>query len=145
MQRVFALLLSGEDVPDLCLRPAWMDEAECLDAPDGVDFFARKEESNDDAKAVCRRCPVSSTCLAYAIEHAVVGVWGGTTTSERRPMRPDRRSRPQRLTDRRRPQRVTERRAAEAGASARADEDDEERRRSVSAALDFARQVARGA
>ncbi|MEU9410144.1 WhiB family transcriptional regulator [Streptomyces sp. NPDC048281] len=42
----------------------------------------------DDAKAVCRRCPVLEQCLGWAMEFGPVeGVWGGTTESERRLMR----------------------------------------------------------
>ncbi|WP_410648837.1 WhiB family transcriptional regulator [Amycolatopsis sp. cmx-4-54] len=36
------------------------------------------------AKAVCARCPVISTCLAYALENGLAhGVFGGLTGSER--------------------------------------------------------------
>ncbi|KFU75444.1 transcription factor WhiB [Amycolatopsis lurida] len=37
------------------------------------------------AKAVCARCPVTSACLAYAVENGLAhGVFGGLTGSERR-------------------------------------------------------------
>jgi WhiB family redox-sensing transcriptional regulator len=39
------------------------------------------------AKAVCARCPFRDPCLAYAITHAVVGTWGGTTWPERQAFR----------------------------------------------------------
>lgn len=40
---------------------------------------------NAEAKAVCRRCPVVSECLAWAIESGQdFGVWGATTAQERR-------------------------------------------------------------
>ncbi|MGW4785529.1 WhiB family transcriptional regulator [Streptomyces sp. NPDC004230] len=38
------------------------------------------------AKAVCLRCSVRSTCLDWALNRHVQGVWGGTTESERRAM-----------------------------------------------------------
>ncbi|OKK05034.1 WhiB family transcriptional regulator [Streptomyces sp. CB02400] len=42
----------------------------------------------DEAKAVCRRCPVSERCLAWALTAGPVeGIWGGTTEGERRAMR----------------------------------------------------------
>ncbi|MGW3248766.1 WhiB family transcriptional regulator [Streptomyces sp. NPDC001070] len=42
----------------------------------------------DEAKAVCRRCPVMARCLEWALAAGHVdGVWGGTTESERREMR----------------------------------------------------------
>jgi WhiB family transcriptional regulator, redox-sensing transcriptional regulator len=36
------------------------------------------------AKAVCFRCTVCATCLAYALENMQDGIWGGTTEQERR-------------------------------------------------------------
>lgn len=39
---------------------------------------------SDDAKAVCRGCPVRSECLAYALAaRERAGVWGGLTPDER--------------------------------------------------------------
>ncbi|MEU2737946.1 WhiB family transcriptional regulator [Streptomyces sp. NPDC007095] len=40
-----------------------------------------------DAKAVCRRCPVTEQCLDWAMRAGQVeGIWGGKTESERRLM-----------------------------------------------------------
>ena len=37
------------------------------------------------AKAVCSRCPVTQSCLDYALENRQVhGIWGGLTWDERR-------------------------------------------------------------
>ncbi|MEU6370076.1 WhiB family transcriptional regulator [Streptomyces sp. NPDC046931] len=37
------------------------------------------------AKAVCRRCPVQERCLQWALDtEQTVGVWGGTNEAERR-------------------------------------------------------------
>ncbi|GGX81657.1 WhiB family transcriptional regulator [Streptomyces fructofermentans] len=42
----------------------------------------------DEAKAVCRRCPVMGRCLDWALESGPVeGVWGATTEAERRALR----------------------------------------------------------
>jgi WhiB family redox-sensing transcriptional regulator len=42
----------------------------------------------DEAKEVCRRCPVTERCLAWAMNsEPVEGIWGGTTEAERRAMR----------------------------------------------------------
>jgi WhiB family transcriptional regulator, redox-sensing transcriptional regulator len=41
------------------------------------------------AKAVCGRCLVHVTCLAYALATGQDGVWGGTTGTERRAWRFD--------------------------------------------------------
>ena len=39
----------------------------------------------EQAKAVCRRCPVQSPCLAFALgTGADSGVWGGLSGDERR-------------------------------------------------------------
>lgn len=38
----------------------------------------------EEAKAVCRRCPVISDCLAEALEKpSTCGVWGGTSEDDR--------------------------------------------------------------
>jgi WhiB family redox-sensing transcriptional regulator len=40
------------------------------------------------ARAVCRRCPVESACLGWALgKPQLSGVWGGTTEAERRALR----------------------------------------------------------
>lgn len=40
------------------------------------------------AKAVCRRCPVSAECLAFALTtRQDAGVWGGLTEDERAALR----------------------------------------------------------
>ncbi|CAL9355099.1 WhiB family transcriptional regulator [Streptomyces sp. enrichment culture] len=37
------------------------------------------------AKSVCERCPVREACLRFALEtRQEIGVWGGTSESERR-------------------------------------------------------------
>ncbi|GAA3381189.1 WhiB family transcriptional regulator [Streptomyces sannanensis] len=42
----------------------------------------------EEAKAVCRRCPVMETCLQWALEHGEdTGVWGGLSEDERRSMK----------------------------------------------------------
>ena len=41
-----------------------------------------------EAKAVCRRCPVASECLAWALESGQdAGVWGGLSEDERRALK----------------------------------------------------------
>jgi WhiB family redox-sensing transcriptional regulator len=42
----------------------------------------------DEAKRICRTCPVRAPCLAWALENEVTsGVWGGATENERRSIR----------------------------------------------------------
>ena len=70
-------------------HPGWRDDAACRDAdpdlffPDGDARSARAKVKM--AKLICRSCPVSTTCLSWALatgqEH---GIWGGLTEDERR-------------------------------------------------------------
>ncbi|MBV1938884.1 WhiB family transcriptional regulator [Streptomyces sp. BV286] len=42
----------------------------------------------EDAKSVCRRCPVQEECLNWALETGQsIGVWGGRSEAERRTLR----------------------------------------------------------
>ena len=42
----------------------------------------------DEAKAVCRRCDVTDTCLQWALESGQdSGVWGGLSEDERRALK----------------------------------------------------------
>ncbi|MFH8295020.1 WhiB family transcriptional regulator [Streptomyces sp. NPDC018059] len=50
----------------------------------GLAALAQAEE----AKAVCRRCPVMETCLDWALDTGQdSGVWGGLSEDERRAVR----------------------------------------------------------
>jgi WhiB family redox-sensing transcriptional regulator len=52
-----------------------------------ISFRGRAVEQIDYAKAVCRRCAVSGSCLSYALRTMPDGIWGGTTSEERIAMR----------------------------------------------------------
>jgi WhiB family transcriptional regulator, redox-sensing transcriptional regulator len=41
----------------------------------------------EQAKQICRTCPVRPPCLRWALDHGDAGVWGGTTEEERRRQR----------------------------------------------------------
>ncbi len=44
----------------------------------------------EEARSVCRRCPVREECLAYAFDSGEEwGIWGGLTSAERREIRRD--------------------------------------------------------
>lgn len=50
-------------------------------------FDDERKSTVDQAKAVCEACPVASDCLEAALDREEPwGVWGGLTTTERRPL-----------------------------------------------------------
>jgi WhiB family redox-sensing transcriptional regulator len=68
----------------------WQREAACRGL--GVEesraiFFPSRGESIDEAKAICRHCPVTQECLDFALANRCIGVWGGTTERQRRRLR----------------------------------------------------------
>lgn len=59
-------------------------------------FFPYSERREDglrqakEAKAVCKKCPIAKKCLEYALSQPSFedhGIWGDTTSRERRKMR----------------------------------------------------------
>ncbi|WP_454325848.1 WhiB family transcriptional regulator [Streptomyces glaucescens] len=67
----------------------WRNQAACRD--EDPDLFFPIGTSGpalvqaEQAKAVCRRCPVREPCLEYALDSGQsLGVWGGTSETERR-------------------------------------------------------------
>lgn len=47
-------------------------------------FFVNDPEAQDEAKAVCRRCPVQQRCLDTAMARGERhGIWGGMNPEER--------------------------------------------------------------
>lgn len=60
-----------------------LEEAACR-TEDLEMFFAVGDGREEQAKAVCRRCPVRWECLTYALEtRQRHGIWGGLTPEER--------------------------------------------------------------
>ena len=61
------------------------EDAEMFFAPN---YFERKEEKDareDQAKALCVRCPVRIECLEYALRNREPhGIWGGLNEAERK-------------------------------------------------------------
>ena len=48
----------------------------------------------EQAKAICRRCPVREPCLEFALDTGqTLGVWGGTGETERRALQRRRKAR----------------------------------------------------
>ena len=53
-------------------------------------FFPEDEEDRIQsllAKSICSTCAVQSQCLTLALDERLEGIWGGTTTEERRKLR----------------------------------------------------------
>lgn len=70
----------------------WRERAACLyEDPDlffPIGYTGPTLEQIDEAKAVCRRCPVVEQCLDWAVKAGQAeGIWGGVTASERRALR----------------------------------------------------------
>ncbi|MDX3308832.1 WhiB family transcriptional regulator [Streptomyces sp. NPDC054884] len=70
----------------------WRQHAACrredpdLFFPIGTSGPALMQE--EQAKTVCRRCPVREACLEWAMEtDQTLGVWGGTSETERRALK----------------------------------------------------------
>lgn len=71
------------------LSIAWRNQAACRTEDPDLFFPAGTEGPSalqiDQAKAVCRRCPVTEACLTYAFnQHVNDGIFGGLTAGERR-------------------------------------------------------------
>jgi WhiB family redox-sensing transcriptional regulator len=77
------------DLLDLLGRPAWYADAACREHPElsWVDPGGSGGRVMA-AKAVCAACPVRPECLATAVaDPTLIGIWGATTTHERRALR----------------------------------------------------------
>lgn len=76
----------------------WAERAACRGVDDEIFFppgvdgshkgrppTARMDKDWEDARAVCRRCPVRLECLEFALATGQeYGMWGGLTPPERR-------------------------------------------------------------
>lgn len=70
----------------------WRHRAACSDEDPELFFPIGTSGSAllqiEEAKAVCRRCPVMGECLQWALESGQeAGVWGGLNEDERRAMK----------------------------------------------------------
>jgi hypothetical protein len=61
-------------------------EAKCYNHPD-PDWFFIPSNNLYAQKKFCIGCKIIDECLDYAIRNDVSGVWGGTTTRERKMIR----------------------------------------------------------
>ncbi len=70
----------------------WRDRAACLDEDPELFFPIGNTgpalQQIEDAKAICRTCPVIDECLKFALENGQdAGVWGGLSEDERRALK----------------------------------------------------------
>lgn len=69
----------------------WREKAACLHADPNLFFPPPDGDAHttlQQAKAICRICPVISRCLQWALAtNETHGIWGGLTPEERRSMR----------------------------------------------------------
>ena len=69
----------------------WQHSGACMGMDSALFFHPEGERGSsrrrrdEDAKNVCRTCPVIDSCRAHALAtHEPYGVWGGMTEDERR-------------------------------------------------------------
>ena len=63
----------------------------CRDYDPNLWFAVSKRSAdNDRAIAICERCPEQAACLAYSLEWAEYGIYGGKTAEERKAIRKER-------------------------------------------------------
>jgi WhiB family transcriptional regulator, redox-sensing transcriptional regulator len=69
----------------------WRNYAACRDVDPDLFFPLGTSGASllqiEEAKKICRTCPVSAPCLRWALDSGDAGVWGGTTEDERRSRR----------------------------------------------------------
>jgi hypothetical protein len=77
-----ALLLEPAESPE------WMEEAACKGSHPGISWFPERGSTPREPLEICAECPVRQNCLDYAMaDETLVGIWGGTTSGERKRMR----------------------------------------------------------
>jgi WhiB family redox-sensing transcriptional regulator len=94
--RFATLPVGSEEAPDglpgfnpEAYGSAWMERAQCR-GEDRDLFFPSVGTASAKARVICSICLVRQECLAYALtDTELTGVWGGTTTQERKRLRSD--------------------------------------------------------
>lgn len=79
------------DEPQFFHWPTWRDQAACRNNDPELFFphgtTGQALDQIEQAKAVCRQCPVINACLEWALQtNEQHGVWGGRSEEERRGM-----------------------------------------------------------
>lgn len=89
MNRTSIVRTSYAPEPDLPVNTNWRDRSACREEDPEL-FFPIGNTGPallqiDEAKAVCRRCPVLERCASWALEMGeAYGVWGGMSEADRR-------------------------------------------------------------
>lgn len=63
----------------------WADDAACRGSDPEL-FHPGPHDPWLPVVEVCRTCPVVAPCLEHALRWGEAGIWGGTTTAQRRRM-----------------------------------------------------------
>ena len=85
------LMVQGNEylttIDELFSRPEWQQYGACRG--EDIETFVPSLGGNfARARQLCRGCSVRQECLNFAMDdEEVIGMWGGTTATERRQMR----------------------------------------------------------
>jgi WhiB family redox-sensing transcriptional regulator len=74
---------------DSLIKPEkWMQSASCAQIGGDFRFPEGKGTQNNEAKTICRACPVAAFCLEFAMRtNQTEGIWAATTPFQRANMR----------------------------------------------------------
>lgn len=67
---------------------SWSQRAKCANQPVDTIFFPINTKGVAEGKRFCKDCPVIEPCRTYAIVHNTIGIWGGTSHTERTKFNP---------------------------------------------------------
>lgn len=62
-------------------------DAACQNMDTDIFFPEGRNSTEIQAKTVCASCPIIDSCLTWAVDMREEGVWGGSTTKERKHLR----------------------------------------------------------
>jgi WhiB family redox-sensing transcriptional regulator len=68
------------------VETSWKSRAGCIEVPAAL-FFPQVERVSHAVAEVCAGCPVREECLEYAIDNNELGIWAGTSASQRMKLR----------------------------------------------------------
>lgn len=66
----------------------WMVDAACRGSDCTLFFPGSDSDTSAEAIAICNQCKVKTQCRDYAVDDPTLrGIWGGTSTRERKAIR----------------------------------------------------------